>query len=263
MAAALLYTLDGIPMMYNGQEIGFDSHPYETFNIFYSGSSIASLDAYGLFPWYKELLRLRKYHPALHSGGYEQIAVRPGSYMFAFRRWHGPENMFSVLNLGNFSTDADIDLPLTDIVLDSTKTYYLTDMLSGEVISGPPAEMMTITSHFEPYQARLFLLADTLSIVNRLAEQHPVLPGVFHLSQNYPNPFNPQTTITYDLPMSARIKVEVYDLLGQKVATIFEGNQVAGTHSIRFEGERLASGVYIYRLQYNNKSLSKKMILLR
>ena len=89
MAAALLFTLDGLPMMYNGQEIGFDTHPYETFNIFYSGYSIASLDEYGLFPWYQELIRLRKIYRALHAGDIEQITVRPGSYMYAFRRWYG------------------------------------------------------------------------------------------------------------------------------------------------------------------------------
>ena len=122
--------------------------------------------------------------------------------------------------------------------------------------------MMSVTSHFEPYQARLFLLADTLTVVNRMAEPQTVLPGVFRLGQNYLNPFNPLTTIVYELPVANDVDLSIYNLLGQKVATMVEGKQTAGEHKIIFNASHLASGIYIYRLQYNKQSLSKKMILL-
>ena len=80
------------------------------------------------------------------------------------------------------------------------------------------------------------------------------IPGEFALKQNYPNPFNPQTTIGYALPRSSYVTLTVYSALGQKVATLVEGEFEAGYHVATFpassgEGNRLASGVYFYRLQ--------------
>ena len=173
------------------------------------------------------------------------------------------ENIFSVLNLGNFIKDVEIDLPLDEIGLDSSKTYYLTDMLSGDYISGRPQEMLAVTAHFEPYQARIFVLADTLTIVNQLSEQKQVLTQTFRLNQNYPNPFNPQTTIAYELPQNDLVRLDIYNLLGQRVMTLVEGRQTAGAYQISFDGRTLASGVYIYRLQSGKHTESKKMILLR
>jgi hypothetical protein len=167
------------------------------------------------------------------------------------------------LSLGNFNADAEIDLPIADIPLDSATNYYLTDLLSGEILSGTPLELNTITTHFDPFQARLFLIADTVSVVNQLTGKKPVLPGNFALNQNYPNPFNPATTIDYQLPATGRIKIDIYDILGQKVMTLFEGKQEAGAQQIVFNGSRLASGVYICRLQFENRSLSRKMIHLK
>ena len=73
--------------------------------------------------------------------------------------------------------------------------------------------------------------------------------AVATLSQNYPNPFNPGTTIQYILPQRSRVTLSVYDPLGRRVATLVEGEEQAGEHSVWFDAGRLASGVYFYRLQ--------------
>lgn len=89
------------------------------------------------------------------------------------------------------------------------------------------------------------------------------LPNKIELSQNYPNPFNPTTTIVFSLPKQSNVKLDVYNILGQKVATLVDGVQNAGYHSVEFNADNFASGIYIYRLSTDNKVISKKMQLIK
>ncbi|MCH8568538.1 MAG: T9SS type A sorting domain-containing protein [Balneolales bacterium] len=89
------------------------------------------------------------------------------------------------------------------------------------------------------------------------------LPGTFALSQNYPNPFNPTTQISYDLPETADVRLEVFNIQGQRVAVLVSETQNAGTHNLSFNASRLASGVYIYRLQAGSHTFTKKMTLIK
>ncbi len=90
----------------------------------------------------------------------------------------------------------------------------------------------------------------------------------FHLSNNYPNPFgnavqgSPATLIQYQLPQQSVVSLTIYNALGQQVKTLVTARQAAGTHSIRFDGRGLASGIYYYRLQAGAQIQIKKMILL-
>lgn len=89
------------------------------------------------------------------------------------------------------------------------------------------------------------------------------LPTDYVLNQNYPNPFNPSTKINYSIPQSGQVSLRVFNLLGQEVATIFSGVQNAGNYVATFDGSGLASGVYIYKLESENVSLSKKFVLMK
>ncbi len=94
-------------------------------------------------------------------------------------------------------------------------------------------------------------------------QSDPELPSEYHLHANYPNPFNPITTIRYELPKPARVTLSVYTLLGRKVTTLVNGKKKAGQHRVTFDGENLSSGIYIYRLQAEDFSASKKMLLVK
>ncbi len=89
------------------------------------------------------------------------------------------------------------------------------------------------------------------------------VPAEFSLSQNYPNPFNPTTTIAYDLPRSGQVTMKVYNILGQEVVTLVNADQHAGSHLVKFNGDRLTSGVYYYVIQANGVTRTRKMILLK
>ncbi len=89
------------------------------------------------------------------------------------------------------------------------------------------------------------------------------LPANIFLEQNYPNPFNPKTTIQFTIPKSQFVSMEVYNLLGQKVATLKDEYLNAGMHTVEWNATGLASGVYLYRLQAGNYTETKKLILLR
>lgn len=86
----------------------------------------------------------------------------------------------------------------------------------------------------------------------------------FALKQNYPNPFNPETIVKFSVENTARATLEVYNVLGQKVATLFDEIAEAGQYyKVRLNGTSLASGMYIYRLQSGTRTDVKKMLLLK
>ncbi len=94
-------------------------------------------------------------------------------------------------------------------------------------------------------------------------ENEKSVPKVFSLSQNYPNPFNPSTQITFSLDKSETANLTVYNMLGQKVATLVNGNLSAGEHTVNFSADNLSSGIYIYQLSTGSRIISKKMMLLK
>jgi hypothetical protein len=85
----------------------------------------------------------------------------------------------------------------------------------------------------------------------------------FELNSNYPNPFNPDTRISFYLPRAADVKLEIFNVLGQRVSTLIDGSLEAGDHSVIWDGSQAASGIYFYRLQAGEKIISSRMLLLK
>jgi hypothetical protein len=89
------------------------------------------------------------------------------------------------------------------------------------------------------------------------------IPKEVVLSQNFPNPFNPSTTIKYELPKSAMVRLNVFDMLGREVSVIVNERRDAGVHEVKFDGANLASGVYFYRLQAGDFTQTKRLLILK
>ena len=85
----------------------------------------------------------------------------------------------------------------------------------------------------------------------------------YNLLQNYPNPFNPTTKIKFKIPQSIKVKIEVFNLLGQSIVTLLNKKMPAGSHEIEFNAKNLPSNVYLYRIQTNEFQQVKKMILIK
>jgi|GEM_PF-6561582 len=120
----------------------------------------------------------------------------------------------------------------------------------------------------EPTRERDYII----KVIGRYQPDYSVydnlVPGGFQLYENYPNPFNPNTVISYDIPDAAYVKLEIFNLLGRKVATLVDGFQEAGHrqvdwHSTDDNGQRVSSGIYLYRLTAGEFTQSRKMILLK
>jgi predicted GH43/DUF377 family glycosyl hydrolase len=109
-------------------------------------------------------------------------------------------------------------------------------------------------------------LADGPLAANEMTE--PSIPERAAINQNYPNPFNPETTIAFDVPVDSPVRLEVYNIIGQKVATLVDGDLQAGHHRAVFDGSNLSSGTYLYRLTLLDENraetvLNGRMLLMK
>jgi N-acetylneuraminic acid mutarotase len=102
-------------------------------------------------------------------------------------------------------------------------------------------------------------MLDLVTSVNN----NDITPNSYALHQNYPNPFNPTTKIKYDIPITSVVKLELYDLLGNKIRNIVEGEYSAGSYETLFDASELPSGIYFYKLSGNNVNIIKKMVLVK
>jgi hypothetical protein len=108
----------------------------------------------------------------------------------------------------------------------------------------------------------------TLDVMTDVEENMVLLPESYSMEQNYPNPFNAKTEIRYALPVDSKVRLEVYNVLGQKVITLVDEEQKAGYHSLIWDGTNeseqvVSSGLYLYKLVANEDTFLKKMIMLK
>lgn len=141
------------------------------------------------------------------------------------------------------------------IETDVLKNYVIIEYASGQVIA---QNVLLADKSFE-------VSRQTDNILLRLNDDDSglELPKTFSLGQNYPNPFNPVTNIQYELPVDSNVLLEVFDILGRRVAVLVNGPVEAGRYTATFDASRLASGMYIYRLRADNFIETRKMMLVK
>ncbi|MCK6613550.1 MAG: T9SS type A sorting domain-containing protein [Ignavibacteriaceae bacterium] len=131
-------------------------------------------------------------------------------------------------------------------------TYSFTDNYRGSNFSGAVSYRLKQTDYDGRYA---YSPVTSLTIDFSVSE--------FALYQNHPNPFNPSTVISFGLPVASDISLKIYDQLGAEVATVAEGAFEAGKHEISFDGSRLSSGVYFYKLQSGSFVQVRKMMMVK
>lgn len=134
--------------------------------------------------------------------------------------------------------------------------YYLSDAVLGinqDLKSDPPYRLFLKAGQSE---TRFSLIFSKTALNNNI-------PKEFSLLQNYPNPFNPQTTIKYLIPQNCFVTITVYDILGKEVSKLVNEEKLPGSYEVQFDGSRLSSGVYFYRLHAGDLFKTKKLVLLK
>ncbi|HTY36569.1 MAG TPA: T9SS type A sorting domain-containing protein [Bacteroidota bacterium] len=154
---------------------------------------------------------------------------------------------------GNASDPNDFDRKKYDWLRDSLSCVYpTTSALFTGAVKGFPVGYL----NWFPTSKSQWLVTDVEPVSN-------VIPSTFQLQQNFPNPFNPSTTIQYSIAQKSHVVLEVFNVLGQSVARLYDGELSAGTYHATFDASRLSSGVYLYRLQAGDFVQTQKMVLMK
>jgi hypothetical protein len=145
---------------------------------------------------------------------------------------------------------------ILNFTIDAGGNVNILNVIKLPVLSYAPIEV---------YKDAIYMkIQGTIYRIDRVTSvKEPQIPQKFALYQNYPNPFNPTTTISYDLPERARVKLSVYNILGQEVATLVNAEQEPGRYNVKFDASDLPSGVYFYRLEAGKFIEQKKTILIK
>lgn len=146
-------------------------------------------------------------------------------------------------------------------------SYSDTDLKTGGTNGFPvgdlnwfPSEKTAWTAQKDVEHNKLLWMLNNGSLA---VQETGTLPEAYALEQNYPNPFNPSTTISFSLPHASNVSLKVFDILGQEVATLVNGDLTAGKHEVQFDGKGLASGTYVYRLTSGDFTQVKKMMVVK
>lgn len=154
-------------------------------------------------------------------------------------------------------------------------TYELTGDETGQWVSiDIPLAEANIVTNADANAFAQFLITSNLDVVHvdniylyketsTSIEDGTEVPEGFALNQNYPNPFNPTTNISFNIPDNGEVTLEVFNIQGQRVATLVDGFRSAGEYSVTFDASNMASGVYTYRLSTENSVQVKRMVLIK
>lgn len=146
--------------------------------------------------------------------------------------------------------------------LEPAQTRTLSLIFRGTVTVGTYTAQMIFNSNDPRTPTRTVNLTLMVNEASSL-EDGSDIPVSFALEQNYPNPFNPTTQIRYALPEASDVRLEVFNLNGQRVALVDQGMKTAGYHTVQFDASRLSSGIYMYRLQAGSFTQIRKMSLIK
>ncbi len=217
---------------------------YSKVNIYSSSTTTSEIDT--------SLFYVVAYEQNLKS-----IAVSPDSTILAI----GDSIQFSAVGYDNKSNEVNIDVEWTSTKgKTDTAGYFFTEGIDSSTV----VEIFAKNIRTGIIGKATVFIGTPTSV-----EKERIIPKQYSLNQNYPNPFNPSTTISYGLPFESKVRVEIFNILGQRVDIIANGVESAGLHSTLWDAGHLASGIYIIRINATsvngsaNFTKSIKMLLIK
>jgi hypothetical protein len=280
--SSVLLTIPAMPTIYTGQEVGWGS-PLSAINpgepdLNVRRRGIVDWNFFGrrlLMPHYQRLGNIRGQFAAFWSQTITRLSVSDGN-VYAFTRPFTDRNGLTVANFGTASTTVTLDLTQTGAVnftggIQTGTTYFINNLMDNTRIAVQGSALNAVQVTLPAFGSGVYTVSRTQ---DSLTINFPVMsapttqntnakPKIFGLEQNYPNPFNPTTGIRYQVAGASDVRLEVFDMLGRKVATLVNERQSAGAYSVNFNATSLASGVYFYRLQAGSFVETKKMMLVK
>jgi Secretion system C-terminal sorting domain/FG-GAP-like repeat len=225
------------------------NHPGNTFNI---NSSPVITDIDGDTTTVEIIVKTNDYIFAIHQ---DSTTVNGFPYFINDENQSGTHSPSPVID--DFDNDGDVEFVFASI---SGKIHFF----DIEAAYNKNFEFWNSYKHDMQNTSAAF----PIEIVTEVVEDKNILPSGFRLYQNYPNPFNPSTKINFTIPVveaysNTPVSLDVYDVLGNEVATLINEEKPAGSYEILFDASNLPSGVYFYQLKTGNHIQTKKMLLLK
>jgi len=289
--ATVIFTAPGMPMMYNGQEVGFgkgintslDDRRRGIIDWNFGGREM-------LTPHYQRIAQIRSQFPAfsqhkLDTNGdgqvnssdesdFDRITTTDGIVYAFFRPWND-SNGLTVANFSNASKTVSMDLTTANLKFtggfNQGSTYWVNNLYSDSNTQVLGSELSNFSVTLPAYGSAVYTISTTeesvvlppippiVSVEDEITSQ----PEDYNLFQNYPNPFNPSTTIRYSITNSELVRIKVYDILGREVKVLVNEIKQPGSYEVQFDASGLASGIYLYSIESGYFVQTKKMILLK
>jgi hypothetical protein len=166
----------------------------------------------------------------------------------------------SLPNLLVFKTSANVNIPIF-AVSDSGSFYDCSASDDGTTVIGSGDKVHL--NHWGMGGMYYNLYVDTSAEPVGIIANGKNVPEKFYLSQNYPNPFNPETSIKYSIPVQSHVKLIIFDILGREIGTLVNEKLTPGTYEVQWNGSNYSSGLYFYKLECDEFSDVKKMVLIK
>ena len=298
--ATVLFTAPGLPQMLNGQEVGFGK------DMGSPGEPDLNDRRRGVIDWsfggknllqlhYQRIAQIRAQFPAFSqhkrdTNGDGQVTnadvtdfrrVTTGnSIVYAFSRPFLDENGLTVVNFSGSPQTAAMNLATAGLDFtggfNSGNTYWVNNLYADTSFQMTGSELENFSVTLDGYGSAVFVISTSpksvvippLPSIVGIDRTDGVSPNRFQLRQNYPNPFNPATTIEFQIPVQTRVKITVFNLLGQQISVLADNNYAPGKHQLIWDartdaGNPVASGFYFLQMKAKGFVQFRRMLLVR
>ncbi len=259
LVGTFFFTIPGPKMMWQFEELGYDEELTEdgrTDQKPIHWDYMNDPERMNLYKTYSALMKLRNENEVFTSKETNvNMAVGTGVYGRRINLSHATMKVTIVGNFNVTNISMQPNFQNTGIWYD----YFLGDSINVTDIN---MSLDLAPGEFRIYTTKKLETPEDGITTDVSEDQTSVITG-YNLMQNYPNPFNPTTTITFAVPNQSKVKLNVYNIIGEKVAELVNREMSAGYHSISFDASSLGSGVYFYRLTSGSYSETKKLVFLK